>query len=276
MFEYLAAYLEVVTPPEQRDLILTGCEQLVDLGIEGHVFEIDQQLELAENADTTITVHSITTLIEETQRAVLDRLGVELHDNLPLAMINDVLAALDGLTRYEDREAIIEIIDQGHTTLDTLADLLPLLGRYKAPDYQLAIMEVNENVILTLKEIAVKGLDEYDDLPSPEVVSRARQRLRSYLKRHRGTIVEEAIRNEEIRLGYDAQSLIDTLDPKLHELTASAFGQEIACVFLASGTPNDELSKAIQDEIESYFGDIREAMAAQQTSQQVLSEVTYE
>jgi hypothetical protein len=271
MFENLDAYLAYVTTPELRTTIMDACEFLVTLGVEGHSFAIDQELAMADNGDTQITVHSIYTLVVETIRAVLDRMGVITKNDMPLYRLLDLIKSLEGLTNYDDPSTISQLIDENQDPEEALAAVLSLLGTHKPHDYVELFMEVSEDLLIRLKTLN-SAEEAYDLLPDREVVELARTRFKRFIGRHKDTLIEALIRNGA-RIGIPPDDLIDQIGDPIHDLSGKDFGILIAGVYAASNVPTEKLADATKEEVSKFSSDITFITQANLAIVQALLEV---
>jgi len=271
MFENLDAYLAYVTTPELRVTLMDTCEFLVTLGVEGHSFAIDQELAMADNGDTQITVHSIYSLVVETVRAVLDRMGVITKNDMPLYRLLDTLKSLEGLTNYEDQATIAQLIDENQDPEEALGAVLALLGTHKPHDYVELFMEVSEDLLIRLKTLN-SAEEAYDLLPSRESVELARTRFKRFLARHKNTLIEAKIR-DGARIGVPPDDFIDQIGDPIHDLSGKDFGIVIAGIYAASNLPTEDLQEAARHEVTKFSTDITFITQANLAITQALLEV---
>ncbi|HWT39865.1 MAG TPA: hypothetical protein VN081_01135 [Dongiaceae bacterium] len=271
MFENLDAYLANVTTPDLRATLMDACEFLVTLGVEGHSFAIDQELAMAGNGDTQITVHSIYSVVTETVRAIMDRMGVITKNDQPLHRLLDALKALEGLTNYDDQATVAQLLDENQDPEEALGAVLALLGTHKPHDYVELFAEVSEDLLIRLKTLN-SAEESYDLLPSRENVELARSRFKRFLVRHKNTLIEAKIR-DGARIGVPVDDLIDQIGDPIHDLSGKDFGIVIAGAYAASNTPTENLQEAARREVTKFSTDISFITQANLAITQALLEV---
>lgn len=254
MFNELDEYLANVVTPELRATMVSTCELMAEMGVEGHSFAIDQELSMADNADTAITVQSIHSIIIETLRALLDQMGVETRNNMPLYKLADMMRALNALTNYEDQVSVATLIDEASDNIDAFGAVLELVGQFTAHDYIELVVSVSDDLLTRLRSLN-SDQEAYDKLPDPAVVQLARERFKRCIKLHPKTLIETKVR-EGARIGIPADDLIDEVGDPIHDLDAAKFGVEMGAIHLASDLPNEALADAAKAMIQKFSSDL--------------------
>lgn len=273
MFDFLAAYLTDVCPDEQRTAILDLCEQLVNMGVEGHLFQIDQTLAAADDSETSVVLQNIYLDLDSTAVAVIQELGVTMVDGTSTTMLCDVLKGLEQLTNYDDRDTVIDIIDAGMDSADTLARLLELVGQYRVDDYLNKLDDVIPGTLVRLRDLA--DIDEDpEELPALEVTHRARERFRKYILVHRYTLTEKVVR-DGAHLGITVDSLLDQIGDTIHDLDVHGMAKEMVAVYLASNVTDEGLMEGIEQTLGDFLGEIRTTTQAVIEARELLLSVTH-
>jgi hypothetical protein len=272
MYELLPAYLRDCATPELGASILDGCEVLENAGSDGHTMVIGQILAQADNADTSMTINAIHSVVIETLRYFLDTLGVDIKDNRRLDQIVDLFRALEGLSNYEDKAAILSALDSAHDEVEALAQALELTGTLKQHDYIDMIKDVTNDLIVRIQSLNTDDT-ALEILPDREEVDRARVRLKRYIKLHPVSMTEDYIRQGG-RMALDVDDIIDAIGDGIHDLDANRFGQEMGAICLASNLPNESLVSESQKQIQKFSSDIAFVTRANTEAATVITEAT--
>lgn len=251
-YDYLKAYLDTVVPPLRCDLIIQACELLHELGIDGHEYELQQELALAENADTSIVLSSIDNLLLPVLRISLQNFGITLNDDATMQQIVDVLNGVNGIENYGDPESILIFCDNAEGPEEALAQILPLLGQYTMGEYLALLDTVEASLLEQIERVLPETIT--DHVPSSDAVLRARERLNLYRVNRDHLLVIEDIRNGQ-RLGLPIALYMEYHTDAFDGMDIPTLTEQLLGFVLASDTQNDHLRATCMVEIEAVLHD---------------------
>lgn len=260
-YAYLQAYLETVMPVEQASNIVEAFNVLKANGIAGQDYQIEQELALAENGDTSITVQSIYNLAAPLIKVVLDNFGVKLREDATLREQVDVLRGLTTLENYCDAETIIQFCDNSEGPEDALAQILTFVGAFTVGHYDGLLVDVNPVLLERIETIMLGQLTVNPE--SMESVSSTRERLLGLFQHHpdKGFMVLNDVK-AGAKLGLPLENY---LAPHLDELEALAnantdqangdLALQLLAFVLASNTPSDKIKEVCDLEFDALYTD---------------------
>lgn len=258
-YSHLKAYLDPAMPAMQVDLIIGAFELLLSVGIDGHDYAIEQEMALAENADTTIFTQSIHNLAVDCVLDTLDRLGVQLVENASLYDLYDVLRALTALDNYGDPDSVIAGCSNDEGPVIALADILPLVGRGSIGHYLHVLSSVTPALLTRVEEVASQQRVETPS-EDAQAVLHARQRLHGYIAmaKAESLLIVDMVRSG-VRLGMPLEAYlndaVESLEAYLKD-SEYALAAQLLGVLLASDVPDANLTAKGTAEIEALVTDI--------------------
>jgi hypothetical protein len=252
MFEVLSGYLEVTATPEQKTSCLEACRVLSDAGITDHEFLIEQELAIADLQSSDFAINLIEGILKPVYVNQLNEFGVTLNASAELPHYVDVFRGLVNTDNYEDTATLYTLCDSSEGVAAALADILALMGAYKAVDYLTWIDHVDEALI-----DKIAGLHEDDSAvepnPSEDAVMLARMRYERLVQCAETALDPPALAFQDLnnggRLGLPLSILIESHLNTLALVQPPRLGVELLAFAAISNvsdlTLKDELSKVV-------------------------------
>lgn len=258
-YAHLQAYLETVLPPAQVNTLIAAFELLFSAGIDGQDYQIQQELALAEDGDTSITVQSIYNLATPLMVITLGNFGIKLKEEATLAELVDVLNGIISLENYCDAATILQYCDNAEGPEEALSEILPFVGAYSVGHYMGLIEDVNPMLLERIE--AVMRIQLQETPVNREMLAQIRNRL---LKFARKVGQYDLLAIVEVRAGARlGMPLVSYLEPHLQELDNLATDThdvtdlvyQILAFVLASDTPDDKVREVCNNEFDALLPD---------------------
>lgn len=251
-YDYLKAYLDTVVPPLRSDLIIQACELLHELGIDGHDYDLQQELALAENGGMTILLSSIDNLLMPMLRISLQNFGITLFEEATMQQLVDVLNGVNSIENYGDPESILIFCDNAEGPEEALSQILPLLGQYNVGEYLAILDKVEASLLEQIERVLPETTTGH--VPPSEAVTRSRIRLNTYRVNRDSLLVIEDIRNGQ-RLGLPFALYLEYHTEALESMDIPTLTEQLLGFVLASEVSNDEIYKTCISELEALLID---------------------
>jgi hypothetical protein len=254
MFEYFAAYLDLIVSPERKRVYLDACNALVSVGMVEHGLQIDQQISLAENGDTEIFLHSIDTLLGGVLMQTIGEFGVQVDHEATLSQLTDILTGLTLIENYDDHETIYSLCQAPEGVEAALADILELMGAFPSHVYLSLLTAVRPELLDRIEGIhSEEALQPEAD---PAQVDRARSRVTQFLAKRTVPSAVSIYLSEGGRLGVPLDELVKPWRDRLDTLTMELAGIELVGLAYASDLEDVAMSAALSHEAELLFSDM--------------------
>jgi hypothetical protein len=256
-YSRLQAYLETVLPKPQVHVMVEAFELLTSAGVDAQDHQIEQELALAEDGESSVLVQSMYNLATPLMIATLENFGIKVNAHVTLAEMTDVLQGLLTLENYGDPVTIMQACDNSEGPIECLSEILPLVGAYTAGHY----LTLFEDVTATLLErIESSAKEQYEEPPGGSAeTDNIRIRLMQYIGQVGSAVlmVLDSVRGG-MRLGLPLETY---LEPNLATLEAIARDQpdtlakQILGFVLATPTATDQIRSACDNEFDSLCVD---------------------
>jgi hypothetical protein len=276
-YDYLKAYLDVTTSPEQSDVLIQACTLLHDAGVSGHDYALEQELALGDDSDTSTTLQSIYNCINPLMHIVIANFGITLVEEANLSQLVDILNGLLLIDNYGDPVTLVNLCDGLNNPEEALSDILTYVGALSAGEYLTLIESVNpsflEKIVETLQSNN-HGMDDDEPQPLQEAADYARLRLRSYVSSFPVTLAKVAVVNG-MRLGLPFDLTIETQVDQLGILMPDQVPNAVLGLALASDLPDDQLFDRCMLEIDALLNDMAKVNAARLQLTQLIEGLTH-
>lgn len=277
MFDELQTYLLQVLPPPRVAVLVDLAEAIASSGNTAHTYGITQILAFAEDDDKYITIESITTLLEDTARRILQEFGIQLEDEVPHTVITAVLKGVNTIDNYEDRDQLLGIIAAEEDPAHTFSELLDVALDVSWADTMLYISDVKPSLITRIAERLNaqrenQGLDEMQ-YPQDDIQPQ-RKRLMSYVIYRRQLLVLQAI-HDGLKLGLPFAESYAPYTERLVALSPDRLAEELLGFALASDVPDGQIRAAISAELDKLVHDINVITKVDTALDPLLAKVSY-
>lgn len=253
-YSHLKAYLDPLMPPMQVDNIIDTFQLLLDSGIDGHDYAIEQEMALAEEADTSIFTQSITNLAVDSLLDSLHKLGVTPVENTSLYDLHDLFRGLMTLDNYGDPESILQAASNDEGPVIALAEILPLVGRGTVGHYLHILGDVNPSLLERIEEVA-KGQQLEQPAYDAQKAVEARVRLMAFAQQvGSDALLGVSLVRAGMRLGMPLEGYLDVGMDKLEEslrLSPSTLSDKLLSVILASEIDASSILQTGLNELEA-------------------------
>lgn len=280
-YAYLQAYLETVLPKEQVVIIIEAFNVLRENGMDGQDYQIQQEMALAENSDTSITVQSIYNLALPLVKIVLGNFGVRLKEDVLLDEAVDVLRGLTSLENYCDAETILQYCDNSEGPEDALAQILTNVGAFTIGHYEALFVDVNPMLLEKIETVMLGQLKI--DPESMESINTTKERLLGFFKHHPN---QPFMVLNDVKAGIKLTLPLENyLKPHLEELEMLAKGTsdkdiselviQLLAFILASNTPSDKIREVCDNELDALYVDKAQVTKADIKLLSYMQEINY-
>lgn len=254
MFEDFAAYLDMIVSPERKRIYMNACRALVDVGMVEHGLQIDQQISLAENANTEIFLHSVDTLLHGVYLQVIGEFGVVVDNEAPLEVLTDILEALHRIDDYEDHETIYSMCQAPEGVEVALADIMNLMGAYPPDVYLTHLTRVSPSLLDRIESLHSE--EALHELPTRTQVEIARSRVTRFLAKRTVPSMIGIHVAEHGRLGLPLDVIVAPLHDQLETLGEPALiAIELVGLGMGSDVPDADLPAALTAQLELITAD---------------------
>lgn len=282
MFELLSGYLDVTATPEQRTTCLQACKVLSDIGLSDHEFQINQELEISDQSSGDFLINLVEGILKPIYRNQLKEFGITLNEDTTLEQYVDVLNGVSKIDNYDDLATVYTYCDSSDGPVAALADILPLVGRYKSDDYLSFIDNVSEDLIDRIASL-YEDTSEVDPIPEPITVARARIRFTRFLASPNTKLDPETIQpiavqllNNGGRLGLPFTVLLETYLATLAGFNAARLAIELVALGAISNLEDNELKPALSKVIDLLGLELSTVTAADISVNKLLPQVFHE
>jgi len=275
MFDLLAAYLDTLATPEQRQEILDACNTLVDCGVTAHHFAIEQEIGLADVVDHDLILGVCHSALVPAYSQAFSQLGVVVSEEATIGQMADILRALDGLDNYSDSETIIGLVQGEGDACDVLAEILPLTGQFPVETYLSLITYVSPDLLTQIEHLHKEPAEALDNTPvdNSAIVARLKRFLElPNVQAHAGSLVEGAIENGT-RVGAPITELVEPYLERLDAMDGDTLGRELTGLALATSVSDKQVHSLIKQVIEHLPLDVRTATAVDVSVGKLLKQV---
>lgn len=260
MFETLTAYLDAAASPEQKALALDSCQTLLDAGIEHHDYMIEQELAVADDIDSDVIFNVLGNVLMPVFVHTLLQMGVQLDEDAPLAVANDILKGLLLIENHDDPQAITDLCQADESPEVILADLLEMVGSHTSADYLASLQEITPALISRIDELhQVRLTAQSQPLPDMQQLAHARARLSvlvSTLRDHEKAW-SEALLEAGLRLGTNLDDLLNVHSALVERAWEKGIADAaVVCALL--GAASSASGETLTSQLEAYAQSLTE------------------
>lgn len=253
MFVELREFLLALTSPEYTDQAMRTCDLLTRAGMHSHEEGFMRLMEYTyvDNAQMLVDVdNTLKDYLDE----MLGQFGVTFEETTTLSVLNNAFEALLSLPNYGDPESVLSLLQSDQTEEEIFAELLGLASDGVSSEF---ITQIESLDAALLKVIETTTNELMGGEPGDQDISPIRDRLRFYVRRYPGLLVDKAIR-DGATLGTEFSELIEPYQDDVVVLMKdpTALAKELVGFMLATEVPMTELRETLLDELEDVVESI--------------------
>lgn len=252
MATFLTGLALISCPVEKAEMFERIESLFVNLGITSIESDIEAVCYQGENdADGAFEViQAVGDLFEGTFYASFAAMGIFLYDEVTLGDKLQLMLDLQKLGNNDNPLPMLAQKDNGDTPEECLAEMLEIVGGWKADKYVSLIARINSSVIPNLINM-YPDQDNEPPVPDPGKVL-SRERIKAFTREFSGTYVEELIASG-MAVGLPVERYVEELNDILpHD---SELIHQVIAIVLASNTAQDQLRNRILVEVEGLTDD---------------------
>lgn len=252
MLDELEPYLRQRTTPELTDVIMAGCNALLEAGVDNHLFLLRNNIDLSATEDFDAVYGGVIGILMPILRHNLREYGVTMTDECGLPELVATFEAINRIEDCEEKEAINTLTDAEEGNEAALADILEIVGDLSSSDYLMVLSQVSTDLITRIAELT----STEDEGPQPDdiAVAAAQTRLRKLLPQ--GGYGEESIFiqavGDGLRLGLTFETIIEPHLTAISELPVQAMAKELVAFAYASSMQTDDVLPTLNKLKESF------------------------
>lgn len=260
MLDELEPYLRQRTTPELTDVIMSGCQALLDAGVDNHLFLIRNNIDLSASEDFDAVYGGVVGILIPLFRHNLREYGVTVTDEAELPVLVSIFEAINRIEDWDDKVSLNSLTDTDEDNEVMLADILEVTGDLTSSEYLMTFAQVSTDLITRISEITSTS----DEGPQPDeiAVMAAQVRLRTLLPKggyDEGSIFIQAVGNG-LRLGLTFETIIEPHLADIGDLPPAEMAKELVAFAFASSMQSDEIPGVLNKLKESFNLSITDLM----------------
>ena len=277
MLERLRNLLTGMMVTQQLQLLFDAIEVLLSNGVFDLEFAINQELSQPDIAPGEIYERLVDRCLMPAFRTHLTAMGIEVADDIPLAVCVDLFSTVMLVDNFEDKVVINGLARCEEESEDVLAEILAVVSA-KPAEYFIPYLEsVTDALIARIANIT----DGYDvPIPvDPADYARAKARvqmLMNFARQHLSDVLSQPIYLDRVKLGGNADVMLSGLRDTVETIPPRAAAFLIILFTMASDSLDSSIVNAVKREIELTFEDLVQAMSVGKLATQLLKQVGYE
>lgn len=271
----LLDYLGDITTPENQKTLGRAASLLSALGTNAHYDDIDRILQTVEVQETQQNLLDLFTLLTVYSGNVIQSFGIEVSEELPLHLLNEILEAFTILPNYGDPEHLLTILEgvEEVGAEETLCELLEVMSPKEWHVFAPYVENVSDAFLERLREVCGERLP-----PEEEKVDISPQRDRLL---NLGAIHTRILAMEWLRQGGHFNTSLDTLIIQHEEdlgviKRPAELALELVGLMLVSDVPFSSYQETIKDLLDDLVEDPFEITKIYNESLTLLKEIDLE
>lgn len=263
--ELLAALTFGQCSPELASSYSRLATILNDVDFTGHIDELELLFALVNdhNIDTTEVVPAIDAVFRVAAERCLQSIGVAFDADTPLAMLEDGLGTLLSFDPTDAPAVFVGIVDGSDDDTEALLSILAYVGNYSEEDWFPYIVDVSENTIRRIREIATKEDNRIQSQTDTVDSDELNQRVARMAALRPDSLGVELAR-DNVGVGASLESLYGCHVERLIDLSTEQAVVELFSLAAISNESYDKLDQSISAALDDLCFEMDDRRKAEQ------------
>lgn len=217
-----------------------------EVDFNAHIEELDLLFTLVNdhNIDTTEVTNSIDAIIRVAAERALKAIGVELDGETPIDMLEDALSTLLQFDPTDAPQVFVGIVDASTDPVEALLSILAYVGNYSEETWFPYVVDVSENTVARVREIATK--EDVRITTQPDLINTDELNKRvSAINSMRPDSLGAQLARDNIGVGASLESLYGCNVERLIDLSTEQAVVELFSLACISNESYDKLEHSI-------------------------------
>lgn len=261
MLPSLREYLTGAVSPELFDLLVDAHAVFESYSLPDYEDQFDEALMTSDSLALGDTPDLIVKQTHECLDFILDEHGIRLIDFTPLNIKNEILRAIQAIVNFEDRAAILGVVDLDLLAEEKFAELLTVLTGFEAENYLPYLEYVTPLLFNRIKELVEEPyVADVSEAEQAEVYER-RNRLARWIQFIQATPHEalDLVRNDLV-LGLPYKTYLDLIGRRFEQFTVMEAVLNLMTLALCSKDYYALPTQGAKEYLELYVADLQQVI----------------